>query len=290
LAGVYLAAGRTTEAVALFERVRDACWKELGADRPQTLITLEGLADAYRVIGKTAEAIALLERVREARAKKLGADHPFTLATLARLALAYQAEGKPEQALPLLQQAAVGFEKRHFADSYAGPIVGALIDDYFERLKQYDQAEVWRRKWLAVVKERSGADTLPYATELALLGLTLLEQKKWTDAEAVLRNCLAIREKKQPDHWTTFNTRSMLGGALLGQKKYDEAQPLLRQGYEGMKAREKSIPPAATRLPEALDRLIELCTATNKPEGAAKWRAERARSDKATGSQPGEKK
>ena len=46
-----------------------------------------------------------------------------------------------------------------------------------------------------------------------------------------------------------------------------------------MKQREKTIPPqGATRIPDALDRLIELSTATNKPDEAKKWRAERAKS------------
>jgi hypothetical protein len=93
-----------------------------------------------------------------------------------------------------------------------------------------------------------------------------------------LRECLALREKRQPDDWRTFNTRSMLGGALLGQKKYADAEPLLLAGYEGMKRREKTIPPqGSARLPEALDRLIELYDATNKPDDVTKWRAERAK-------------
>jgi eukaryotic-like serine/threonine-protein kinase len=45
-----------------------------------------------------------------------------------------------------------------------------------------------------------------------------------------------------------------------------------------MKQREKTIPPqAGTRLPEALDRLIDLYTATNKPDDVKKWQAERAK-------------
>ncbi len=51
----------------------------------------------------------------------------------------------------------------------------------------------------------------------------LLGQKKWTEAEPILRECLAIREKAQPDLWSTFSTQSMVGGALLGQKKYADA-------------------------------------------------------------------
>jgi eukaryotic-like serine/threonine-protein kinase len=97
------------------------------------------------------------------------------------------------------------------------------------------------------------------------------------EAEPALRESLAIREKKEPDDWRTFNTRSLLGGALLGQKKYADAEPLLLKGYEGMKQRVKSIPPQGnTRIPEALDRLIELYTAMNKPDEVKKWQAERA--------------
>ena len=82
----------------------------------------------------------------------------------------------------------------------------------------------------------------------------------------------------------------MLGGALLGQKKYAEAEPLLLAGYEGMKQWEKTIPPqAGTRIPEALDRLIELSTATNKPDEVKKWQAERAKYP-AVAPPPGEKK
>ena len=54
-----------------------------------------------------------------------------------------------------------------------------------------------------------------------------------------------IREKSQPDLWSTFNKQSLLSGALLGQKKYAEAEPLLLSGDEGMKQRAKTIPPQA---------------------------------------------
>ena len=65
---------------------------------------------------------------------------------------------------------------------------------------------------------------------------------------------------------------------LLRLKAWDEAEPFLLEGYEGLKDRETVIPPQGkTRIPEALDRLIELYIATNKPEEVAKWQAERAK-------------
>ena len=106
----------------------------------------------------------------------------------------------------------------------------------------------------------------------------LLRLEKFADAEALLRETLDIREKTQPDAWGTFNTMSQLGGALLGQKKYAEAEPLLLRGYEGLSRRKSAIPPEARdRLPEAIDRLVELYEATGRPDDAKKWKAERSR-------------
>jgi hypothetical protein len=105
--------------------------------------------------------------------------------------------------------------------------------------------------------------------------LVLLQQQKASDAEPVLRACLAIREKRAPGAWTTFSAQTMLGGALLGQKKYAEAEPLLLQGYEGLKQREAMIPATGKfNLTEALKRLVQLYEATGQKDKAAEWRKE----------------
>jgi hypothetical protein len=85
--------------------------------------------------------------------------------------------------------------------------------------------------------------------------------------------------------WTTFNTQSLLGGALLGQKKYADAEPLLLKGYEGMKAREKSIPDGvrAERMTAALDALVKLYEATDKPDEVKKYRELRSKYPAASG-------
>ena len=190
---------------------------------------LEGLLQLYSAQRQVEKSLKLLE----GELKQAPESRPvhFLLAATAAQA------GKLDLALPLFQEAAAGIEQRRFQHQDAARMINNLIDCH-EQLKQFDQAEAWRRKWLAVVKGRSPADSLPVAAELAGLGLNLLQQKKWSDAEAVLRDCLVVREKKQPDEWTTFNTKSMLGEALLGQKKYADAEPFLVQGYEEMKRRE----------------------------------------------------
>jgi hypothetical protein len=109
-----------------------------------------------------------------------------------------------------------------------------------------------------------------------------LHLKKWPEAEASLRELLAIREKERPDWWATFNARSMVGGALLGQGKTAEAEPLLRSGYEGMVKWADKIPASNKhKLPEALDRLIEFGEATGKTDEVKAWKEERAKLDAA---------
>lgn len=98
-------------------------------------------------------------------------------------------------------------------------------------------------------------------------------QEKWSEAEAALRECLAIRLKLAPDHWSRFNTASQRGGALMGQGRFAEAEPLIVVGYEGMKLRQASIPPPSRgRLAEAAVRLTRPYDAWGKPDQAREWK------------------
>ena len=275
----YAAAGRLDKALPLLVETLALMREKLGAGHPDTLRSMGNLAAGYHATGQLDKALPLHEETLAVRREKLGAGHPDTLTSMNNLALGYRAAGQLDKALPLHEEAAAGVEKLGFRHEHAGLIVPNTIGAY-EAAGQLDRADGWRRKWLAFLKADGKGNTPAYAGELAVWGMSLLNRRQWADAAPVLRECLAVREKVQPDAWTTFNTKSMLGGALLGQGKYADAGPLLVAGYEGMKAREKSIPTAGgaeLRLPEALDRLVELAAATNKPDEAARWRAERAK-------------
>jgi serine/threonine protein kinase len=274
LALAYQSAGELARATPLFERTLKACEARLGNDHPDTLTACSNLAGAYRDARRLELAVPLLERTLKARVAGQGDDHPDTLQARNNLASAYRDVGRLGEAVVLFEQAARGAERRHFQLTSARLIVANTIRAY-EAAKQLDKAEVWRRKWLEVVRQQAGAASPAYADELAGLGVNLLRQQRWADAEAVLRECLAVREAGRPDAWATFNTRSVLGDALLGQGKHAEAEPLLLAGYEGMKRREGTIPAGSKdRLASAADRLVRLYEATGRPDDAAKWRKE----------------
>jgi tetratricopeptide (TPR) repeat protein len=275
LGASYRHARKLKQALALHEEAFQRCKARLGADDPYTLFSMSNLAFTYAAAGRLEKALSLREETLTRRKARLGAGHPDTIQTMSDLAGDYSKVGKLEQALPLYQQAAAGVEKLEFAHENAGRIIHGLYGCH-EQLKEYDRAEVWRRKWLAVVKGTEGPESAPYTWELAGLGANLLRQKKYAGAEPVLRECLTIFQRKRPEGWKTFHVQSLLGTALLGQKNYEEAEPLLRGGYQGMKTTlGRSSGPAGMKVQiEALERLAQIYDARNKPEEASRWRKE----------------
>jgi tetratricopeptide (TPR) repeat protein len=82
---------------------------------------------------------------------------------------------------------------------------------------------------LAAARKTLRGDSLQLAVVLYQHAVGLLELKAWADAEPILRECLAIYEKRDPNGERTRHARRMIGEALLGQAKYADAAPLLRQ-------------------------------------------------------------
>ncbi len=315
LATGYLLAGQLDKALSLFEETLSLTKAKLGPDHPETLSSMGNLASGYRVAGQPDKALPLLDETFTLKKAKLGPDHPDTLTGMSNLAVCYWSLNRLDQSIPLFEQLlalretklgrthpdtqhsvgnlgvnykdagrvaeAIPLLEEAFRASKKFPALRGLGDsllDAYAKAGKASEAQKLIDEMLADARQTIAKDSPQLAGALVQISMSLLEIKGFTEAEQLLRECLTIREKTQPDDWTTFNTMSLLGGALLGQTKYAEAEPLLLQGYEGIKARETTIPPeAGTRVPEALDRLIELYTATSTPDEVTKWQAERAK-------------
>ena len=184
------------------------------------------------------------------------------------LAVCYNSTGQLDRALALWEETMPLRKAKLGADHAQTLRTTNNLANAYRDARRFDRELPLRRELAELSMRKAGADSIEYAGGLAAVGLNLLQQEKWTEAEPVLRDALTIRETKQPDDWRTFNTKSMLGGALLGQKKYQDAEPLLRAGSMGNEAAGREDP---ARKPnpgsgEALDRLIpRFAVATNKP-------------------------
>jgi hypothetical protein len=194
------------------------------------------------------------------------------VAVVEDLAGLYLDAGQGEKAVALMRKHAELLRTRAPKGSLAPLKLEISLASLLQELNQTEEAIPLAES--ASQRLRSGSRTDPeFSGTQALLALCLLKLRLHEEAEPHLRECLAMRTQTMPDSWLTFNTRSMLGETLLGQKKFGEAEPFLLSGYEGLKAREASIPPQAkVRFTEAIERLVELYEQTGNTEEAAKWR------------------
>jgi eukaryotic-like serine/threonine-protein kinase len=279
LAVAYEFANKLDLALPLYKETLALNNVRLGPDHPVTLATMTNLGRGYQLAGQLDRALPLLEEALAIRKARLDPDHPSTLKNMSILATSYQDAGQLDRALPLLEETLARGKSRLGPDH--PDTLGAMGDLAlgYRAAGQLDRAlpilveaaSLWKQK-------KAGANAPGYTIALGHLGLVQVESGMWVRAESPLRECLAIQESRQPDRWSTFNTRSVLGGAILGQKRYDEAEPLLRDGYEGMVRRADKIPlHDRGRVREALDRLIALAEATNRADDARAWKAERAK-------------
>jgi WD40 repeat protein/serine/threonine protein kinase/tetratricopeptide (TPR) repeat protein len=243
---------------------------KIGPDHPNTLATINHIGVVYWQMEQFHKSVPLFEELLKRQEAKHGRDHRDTLLAVANLGVNYKDVGRLKEAIALLEEAHRAARKHPDLAWVMNPLL-----DTYTRAGEHAKFASLLQDQLPAIRSSLPRDSVQLASVLVQIGSALLEQKQWAEAEPLLRECLAIREKQDPEDWKTFSTQSALGGALLGQKRYAEAEPLLLRGYQGMKEREKTIPPQGRdRLTEAVERLMQLCEATDKKEAAAKWRTE----------------
>ena len=277
----YQHAGQFDLALPLLEETLARKKAKFGSDHPDTLTTLSTLGTGYQDAGRLDLAIPTLEEcVRRRKAPSFGRRSP-------RYPLHHE---RPRHELPRRRPA----QPRHPAPrGDIGEQEGQVRPRPCRHARQHGQprpglsgrgpprprrCRSWSRPHPSGSGRRPGPVRPGTRTPWASSAWSSSNPGCGRHAESTLRECLAIQELRQPDEWLTFNTRSVLGGALLGHKRYDEAGPLLRAGYEGMARRaDKILLRDRVRAREALERLIAFADATNKPDDAKEWNAERAK-------------
>ena len=90
LAETYRNQGRWEEAEQLEVQVMETYKRVLGAEHPNTLISIANLASTYRDQGRWKEVEQLEISVMETRTRVLGVEHPDTLISIANLASTYR--------------------------------------------------------------------------------------------------------------------------------------------------------------------------------------------------------
>jgi tetratricopeptide (TPR) repeat protein len=283
LGKTYMILGNFELSLRHLERARVLRQAQLGPDHPDTLTSMHDLAEGYQLAGKLGLAVPLHEETLERRKATLGPEHLDTTRSMHLLAFAYLGAGQIDQALPLFEET-FRLRKATLGPNHWRTLVTmCALGEAYTAAGKLDRALPLLEESLARARRQQAADALRLGNFMDAVGLCRLHADKPGEAEKVLHECLLIRQKKDPDDWQTFDTHSLLGGALLGQRKYAEAEPHLRQGYEGMKQREATMPAHyKVHLTAALERLVQLYDAWSKKDEAARWRKEAEAAKKAS--------
>jgi tetratricopeptide (TPR) repeat protein len=138
-------------------------------------------------------------------------------------------------------------------------LIGSAKRGVEPRLREDTAAIKQHERALELRRGRLGPDHPNTLTSMNNLASAYRRNGDFAKAERILRQCLTLRQQKQPEAWATFSTQSQLDASLLGQKRYAEAEPLLLAGYEGMKQCQATIPAYYKNLlTESLERLVQL--------------------------------
>ena len=253
----------------------DRSRRVLGEKHPTTVGLITMLAANYRTLRQLDKAEALALRAVELHRSTFGEEHPLTMATDCLLAGIYVAQKNLDKARPLTEKA-LNLSRRLPLEKCALS-AGNLSRLGWDYLEQGDlaQADILCDLAWQAMRRNPAFNPVGSPSIIVQLGGVRLAQQNYPEAETLLREGLRLAEKYDLDADYQLTVMNFLGASLAGQKKYVAAEPLLLQSGRGLQQRQASLPPylnAARRIPESLERLVQLYDAWDKPAEAAEWK------------------
>ena len=227
---VYDSLGLYAKAQQLAETAVKLRQKVLGPDRPETLSSLNVLANAKIHQGKDAEGEKLYREVLDVQRRILGPDHPETLLSMANLSVVLRRRGQYGEAESL---------SRRVLDSRRR-VLGPEHPDTVRSMTNLANVEVVQGKYAEAEKIYEAAIDIQHRvlgadhpdTLLSMSNLAVVEERrgKYDAAEGVNRQVLEIRRRVLgPEHPFTLTSMHNLAGDERAMGKYAEAEGIFRE-------------------------------------------------------------
>jgi serine/threonine protein kinase/tetratricopeptide (TPR) repeat protein len=233
LADRYSDMGLYDQALPLQQSALEIHRRELGADRVDTLDSIQGMGEILVGQGEYDKAEPFFREVLTKRQRILGEENKDTLTSIAELGVLLENQGKLDEAAPYFRKAlamrrrVLGEDNRDTVASISD--MGGLLLAQGKR----SEAEPYLREALEKSRRVLGEDDPSTLSLINNLGVVLLGEGKLDEAEPYLRESLEkSRRLLGEEHPDTLQSIVNLGGLLLLQGKLDEAEPYLREGMQ----------------------------------------------------------
>ena len=208
-------------------QVLDMRKKLLGAEHPDTLTSMAGLAGIYSSQGKWNEAEQLGVQVLEMRKKLLGAEHPDTLISMGNLASTYLSQGRWNEAEQLevqvldMRKKVLGAEHPHIITC-----MGNLASIYSSQ-GRWNEAEQLGIQVLDIRKKLLGAKHPDTLTSMASLARIYADKGNLREAEQLGVQALDMRKKLLgTEHPDTLRSMENLAKIYIDKGNLKEAEQL----------------------------------------------------------------
>lgn len=268
LAAGLLDSKQPANAIPILQKLIKVAEAEQQGASPEHLITYQNnLLNSYRLAKKYEEGFELGNRTLADAERTLGADHALTKRLRLNLHAIYTESQRLELELPLLEK----WVQRCTAER--GATNNVTLDWSWELAKarcaagKVEDGVALFRQVEQVVRKLYPPQDPRFARLLYGGAEYLLKVKEYSLAEAFLRESLAIRQAKEPDVSSTFQTKLLYGESLLGGKKFAEAETHLTHATDKL----STDPEDRSFMQPVLQRIVDLYTAAEKPEEAEKW-------------------
>ncbi|KAH8658626.1 hypothetical protein BGZ60DRAFT_507289 [Tricladium varicosporioides] len=222
--------GKYTEAENRYRQVLELTKRALGDDHPDTLDSMNSLAEVFRRQGKYIEAERLQWQTLELRKQVLGDDHPNTLDSMSNLAVVFRGQGKYIDA-ERLQRQTLELRRQVLGDDHPNTLDSiSNLAEVFRRQGKYIEAERLQRQTLELRRQVLGDDHPNTLDSMSNLAEVFRRQGKYIEAERLQRQTLELRRQVLgDDHPDTLDSMSNLATVLENQGKYIDAEALQRQ-------------------------------------------------------------
>jgi len=241
VSNIYYLLGMYNTAKPLTQRALDSRELHIGSEHPDTLKSVNDLAELLRSTGDYAGAEPLLRRALEAQERVLGPEHPDTLTSVNNLALLLKSTGDYAGAEPLYRRALEAYERvlgpEHPATLTSVNNLALLLLSTGD----YAGAEPLSRRALEARERVLGPEHPATLTSVNNLAILLQSTGDYAGAEPLYRQALEGSERVLgPEHPDTLLSVNNLAVLLYSTGDYAGAEPLYRRALE---ARERVLGP-----------------------------------------------
>jgi serine/threonine protein kinase/tetratricopeptide (TPR) repeat protein len=218
------------------EAARALYARHRGHDHPDTLRSMNTLANSYWALGRYTEALKLHEETLALRKAKLGPDHPDTLNSMHNLANTYGALGRHADALKL-QEETLALRKVKLGPDHSSTL--AIMDNLaisYANLGRHAEALKLFEENLALTKAKLGPDHPATLRSMNTLASSYSDLGRNTDALKLHEETLALQKAKlghdHPDTLASMNNLAMcysrLGRHADALKLHEETLALMK--------------------------------------------------------------